>query len=669
MRFRIVAIVSACLLVTAPVEAQATSPKQLGQVSASLEDFASDTMMAVAQGGMIVPEALTFAQAMRRLNQGKLDAAASASVSFAAGLNKAAVARGYAALALLRGQQGSALIFLLRAAELAPKDTDTLEMLAGLVIGMGLANEGRAILAEIDRLGPDNKGGAINAEVVRKYLKGYADYLNGNYDDAIRAFYEAGQGDPKLTLVDSAIAVVELKRGNRAKAAKSVADMVWKGLPKKRLVLIRRYKDAEIVTPATLANMNLEMGDYLQIPAADLFNISKGKPSALPKFPDPETPEDLLKWQKVFERQFHEAGLKFYDMTIPYQPLTQELGRKSTEDLGAFVATNLRSRMITLSASEPEMMELWRSAEKERKAMEAVVKAINDAYTKQVNEETARAKGSLSCGRQRQLITDTLSRRRAAAVSFKNAFDRFYRLHGQYATALAMQTPIKAHRKLLENYAKSRAMQYWSTYYNQIYFAYTVYVSDSCFKDGSGLSSTMAVEEPIDDQCPEWMQGKGVEIKLGGGPVVEGAEPVGLTMGLSCDTWNLELSGEIADIPGVGSLSVFAQAEYARAGALTLYGGFKAETAVMGGIQTGIYGTIDSDGSLIDMGGKGSITGKIADQTGGRIPVDVGFASEEMKFSILPEAWAKPGPKIKVGDPIKIKPKPKAPPGPPKPGP
>lgn len=645
------AFLSCLLLASIPARAEFDSPLMAGQIRPPIEDFESYSIAARFQAGIVPRDDVGFAEAMRRLGQVVTDPEAAATVGMANGVVVVSIAKGLAAFAVLRGQQGAALILLLRAHELDPRDTVTLEMIAGLVISMGLPNEGRAILAEIERIGPDNEGGMIDAEAVRHYLGGYAEYLHGNIDIAEDMVRDAWDLDPGIQEAPDLLAMIEIVRGNQAAAHEIIIDDFWSGIPKGRVMAIYKSKETEIVTPASMGSVDYSDLSMFMIPAADLFDLSKGKAGKLPRFPDPETAYDQFTWSTAFSRTFYAEGNRSYDMTVPYQPLREAIGVGQMDRMDYFVAYYMDYRITRLWLDEPEVRDLWDKANAEWVALQPVIFALQAKFAAMTPPGT-------ECGDRIYASQVVLAEMRAAAAGYRTAFENFYRTHGLYASALARNVGNDQHSQWLEVYAEAMSMTHWSLYYKQLEHAYAV-GSTGCVSSGSPLEFEIPEWEEGDNDCPAWLQGKGVEVKLGETPLVEGAEAgLSFSLGLSCESWSVEVSGEVVEVPFFGSLSMFGQAEFARSAGVTVYSGFKLEQGLLGGVQTGLYAEVDADGSVRDIGAKGSITEKLAidGPTGNLIPIDIQLASQEMKFTFLSDPVVASGPKVFVGDRIKVLP-------------
>lgn len=641
------------------VRAEPRSLLDLGHIPLPSEAVDSNASMSTFAGGTVPPETISFADAMQRLRSSLTDADAAATVAVAAGLDLPAIARGYAAALILAGKPGAALIMLLRADELKPGDPDTLEMIAGLVISMGLANEGRAILGELERLGPPDEGGPVKGEVVRSVLSGYAKFLNGDNEGALRDLDTALEGDPFLPEAERAIEVVQLKLGNRDAAVATAERGLWARLPKKRLMAIYRHKDTEQVTPATLGQVDRDELSYLQIPAQDLYDLSHGRPGVLPKYPDPTTPEEMEVWRNdYYPNVIQRADRISYEMILPLQPIRDEMAKHFSDDVNAHLASVIEVRIGRFRLDEPEVMNLWELAQKEREAMQAAILQISNEHSK------ATSKPNMTCGDWRSITTATLAKKRTATEPYRRTFASFFRLDGYYATALTAVVRHDAYRLSLEVWAQSRAMRYWMQYYGDLQLAYQDFFPAECLAGPADMDEEPAIWDrewvgPEEDDCPDQLKGRGLDIKLdkvaakAAGTGASPSSALQFSMGLSCDAASLEMSAELGNIPWIGSLSIFAQGEYSRAAGTTVYSGFKAENELVGGVQTGLYGTVTGDG-YYDAGAKGSLNLKagLDKLTGGLIPADIILSQEEMKFPVLPVAWMPPAPKIPIGKPL-----------------
>ena len=498
---------------TPPMRAEPSSLLDVGQIRPPFEDIDSYAATGAYAGGTVPPETLGFADTMQRLRSSLTDADAAATVVVAAGLELPAIARGYAAAAILSGKPGAAVVLLLRADELNPGDPDTLEMLAGLIISMGLANEGKAILRELDRLGPPDEGGPVKGEVIRNMLNGYAKFLSGDNEGALRDLDRALEGDPFLLEAERAIEVVHLKLGNRDAAVAAAERSLWARLPKKRLMAIYRHKDTELVSPATLGNIDLADLSYLQIPAADLYDLSHGRPGVLPKYPDPTTPEEMEVWGKdYYPNVIQRADQVSYAMVLPTQPIRNEMAEHFSNDVNAHLASLIETRIGRFRLDEPEVMNLWDLSQWERAAMQPALIQIEKEHSK------ATSKLKMTCGDWQYITTATLAKKRAAVAPYRRTFENFFRLDGYYATALTAEVRHDAYRLSLEVWAESRAMRYWMQFYRDLELAYNGYFPPECRRQPGDMEAQPAVwdkvwEDPQED-CPEWLKGRSLDFKL-----------------------------------------------------------------------------------------------------------------------------------------------------------
>lgn len=523
-----------------------------------------------------------------------------------------------AAVAVTQGDPGLALVALLRAHDLAPRDAGLLVDAAAMAVSIGLPNEAIGMLDGAAGRSFAAPAMGVSQQAIALSIRGQALLMTGRTAQAARLFKQAKAQAPLLSEADAGLANVNACAGDPATAA--------------RYVRASRQREQVVDALPTGPEDRPE-------PSLDL---SGGKAMPLRKVPVAATPAQGVAMDAIYDQIQHRIGGEVTThvgerSTLNARIRTADLERTSAEQdrrdsilvaiYKVHEAADLRAQWDQIGAQIDELTEQREGffgggtgespyvyGELADKAWDACAGSTDPhCWIKQMNA-TCRPELTL----EHATWTNRITRLQGAVDSY---FATYSTRMSAYAANLA---DPDAHRLALLTIEETETDLYALVVGPAAAWAHDERLyEDECVTplDTQALDAQVASGAPSPGSCPEWLKGINGLVSLG---------PV--TVKLNCEKVQVGVSSEVAPL-----LGLFGELTYdVRAGAVTIAAGGNlggtAGDVVTAGFKSGLYLTVDTvTGDMKDVGWR---VGPSA--TVGTGPLEVGVFNDEMDLSFAP---------------------------------